>query len=137
MKKVVIITGAGSGIGKATAEMLADKGFAVYGVDKNKFASDKITALCADVNDYDAMAKIFETVCNDEGHIDALINNAGFGIAGAIEDAEIVNIQNIVNTNSPCNGDYFLGTIEMAKPPPRAILMTGADSEVTVSVLIS
>ena len=99
MKKVVIITGAGSGIGKATAEMLADKGYIVYGVDRNEFVSDEITALRADVIDYEAMAKIFETVSKEQGHIDALINNAGFGIAGAIEDAEIVNIQNIVTTN--------------------------------------
>lgn len=98
-RKVVIITGAGSGIGKATAEMLADKGYIVYGVDRNEFESDKITPLCADVNDYDKMAEIFETVHEQQGRIDALVNNAGFGIAGAIEDAEIVNIQSIVNTN--------------------------------------
>lgn len=99
MKKVVIITGAGSGIGKATAEMLADKGFTVYGVDRNEFTSDKIIALRADVNDYEAMASVFKTVSEQQGRIDALVNNAGFGIAGAIEDAEIVNIQSIVNTN--------------------------------------
>ncbi|MCM1194730.1 MAG: SDR family NAD(P)-dependent oxidoreductase [Firmicutes bacterium] len=98
-KKVIIITGAGSGIGKACAEMLADKGHIVYGVDKNEFTSDKITALCADVTDYDAMADIFADVNAKCGRIDALINNAGFGIAGAVEDAEIVNIQNIVNVN--------------------------------------
>lgn len=98
-QKVVLITGAGSGIGKATAEMLADKGFIVYGIDKKAFESSKINALCADVNDYDAMAGIFKTVVEQQGRIDALINNAGFGIAGAIEDAEIVNMQNIVDTN--------------------------------------
>lgn len=98
-KKIVIITGSASGIGKATAELLASKGFAVYGVDKNEFTSDKIVALRADVNDFQAMSNVFKTVYEREGRIDALVNNAGFGIAGAIEDAEIVNIQNIVNTN--------------------------------------
>lgn len=99
MKKVVIITGAGSGIGRATAENLAEKGFAVYGIDRKEFICDKITTFCADVNDYEAMSNVFKTVNETEGHIDALINNAGFGIAGAIEDAEIVSIQSIVNTN--------------------------------------
>lgn len=98
-QKVVIITGAGSGIGKATAEMLADKGCIVYGVDRNEFSLDNVISLRADVNDYKAMADIFKTIHEQQGRIDALINNAGFGIAGAIEDAAIVNIQNIVNTN--------------------------------------
>lgn len=79
--------------------MLADNGYIVYGVDRKEFVSDKITPLCVDVNNYEAMSDIFKTVSEKQGRIDALVNNAGFGIAGAIEDAKIVNIQNIVNTN--------------------------------------
>ncbi len=98
-QKVVIITGAGSGIGKAVAELLADKGFIVYGIDKNAFSHSKINALCADINDYEAISNIFKTVYDRHGRIDGLINNAGFGISGAIEDAKISNMQSIVNTN--------------------------------------
>lgn len=99
MKKVVIITGAGSGIGKASAEMLANKGFTVYGVDRNEIEAQSIAGFVADVNDYQAMGDVFNQIFEREGRIDALVNNAGIGIGGAIEDASIENIQAIVNTN--------------------------------------
>lgn len=99
MKKVVIITGAASGIGRATAEYLAQKGFAVYGVDKNGFTAETYRSMQADVNDYEAMAHIFGEVHSQCGRIDVVINNAGFGIAGAIEDASIEHIRAIAETN--------------------------------------
>lgn len=98
MRKVVIITGAGSGIGKATAEMLVDKGFTVYGVDR-KEVNERYRCFVADVNDFAAMENVFKQVFDAEGRIDALVNNAGYGIAGAIEDASISNIENITKTN--------------------------------------
>lgn len=98
-KKVVIITGASSGIGKATALMLVKNGYKVYGISRGKSDCKEFVSYQGDVNDEEKMCQIFEEIFQNEGHIDVLINNAGFGIAGAIADTKKENIENIVNTN--------------------------------------
>lgn len=98
MKKVVIITGASSGIGLATAKMLMKKGFVVYGISRHPHQDDFV-CYEADVNDYQRVGQIFQEVYKKEGRIDALVNNAGFGIAGAIEETKPENINAIIQTN--------------------------------------
>ena len=97
--KVIIITGASSGIGLATALRLAEDGNKVYGISRNEYSNDKFTCLIGDVNDESRMVSLFEEIEKREGRIDALINNAGFGIAGAIADTKKENVEAIVNTN--------------------------------------
>lgn len=87
--KVAIITGAGSGIGLATAKMLADQGMAIVGVgrDTTKLATleaaignpDRIATLSIDVMAADAPAQIVKLALDRFGSIDFLINNAGVG----------------------------------------------------------
>lgn len=97
--KVIIITGASSGIGLATALRLAEDGNKVYGISRNEYSNDKFTCLVGDVNDESRMVSLFEEIEKREGRIDALVNNAGFGIAGAIADTKKENVEAIVNTN--------------------------------------
>ncbi len=99
MNKVVIITGASSGIGLETACFLAEKGFKVYGISRRLFKHELFENFQADVNNYQDIENIFKTVYEREGRIDVIINNAGFGIAGALCDAKTENIENIVKTN--------------------------------------
>ena len=99
MSKVVIITGASSGIGLATAHRLAKKGYKVYGLALNEFSDGLFECYQADVNDLAAVNQIFKTVKQREGRIDAVINNAGFGIAGAVEYSKPERIQSIFDTN--------------------------------------
>ena len=99
MPKVVIVTGASSGIGLATARRLAQKGYKVYGIARRAFKDELFECLRADVNDLDAIKEIFQTVFEKEGRIDAVVNNAGMGIAGAVEYATPENIQRIFDTN--------------------------------------
>ena len=99
MSKVVIVTGASSGIGLATAKKLAQNGYKVYGLALNEFSDETFECFRADVNDLEAITNILETVKQREGRIDAVINNAGFGIAGAVEYASPEMIQKIFDTN--------------------------------------
>ncbi|HEY1039477.1 MAG TPA: oxidoreductase [Bacteroidia bacterium] len=94
MKKVVLITGASAGMGKETAKYLAQKGYIVYGAarrtDKMKDLEQYgVRTLHMDVTDDATMVKGVEEIIRTEKQIDILINNAGFGSYGAIEDVPV------------------------------------------------
>ena len=99
MKKVIVVTGASSGIGLATARRFSQKGHKVYGIARHAHSDELFECLQADVNDLDAIKQIFQTVYAREGRIDAVVNNAGMGIAGAVELATPERIQYIFDTN--------------------------------------
>ncbi|MBD0401788.1 oxidoreductase [Flammeovirga sp. EKP202] len=90
-KQVVLITGTASGFGKATAEKLIEKGYIVYGgdiqVEENKYL-DKIGghALVMDVTKEDQVKAGVQKVIDEQGRIDVLINNAGYGSYATIEN---------------------------------------------------
>ena len=93
-KKVVLITGASAGIGKETAKLLADDGHIVYGaarrMDKMEdLKSIGVKLLSMDVTDDDSMVKGIDEIIRNEKRIDVLINNAGYGSFGALEDVPI------------------------------------------------
>ncbi len=99
MKKVVIITGASSGIGYQTALFLNEKGYKVYGISTREFSSDKFTHISCDVTDTEKMSDIFKDIYEKEGSIYALINNAGIGISGAVEYANVDEVKKIFDIN--------------------------------------
>ena len=85
MKEIVLITGASSGIGKATAELLAKAGYIVYGSARNpQEVSQGVTILAMDVRDTASVQQAIATIMQREGRIDILINNAGVGITGGL-----------------------------------------------------
>ncbi|MFT6051233.1 MAG: short-subunit dehydrogenase [Halioglobus sp.] len=88
--KVVLITGTSSGLGKACAEHLANIGYTVYGTSR-KPCPDTTTyrMLAMDVTDQDSVNLAVNKLMHIEGRIDVLVNNAGSGIAGALEDTSI------------------------------------------------
>lgn len=87
MSKVILITGASSGIGKACAELLAKEGHIVYGTSRKPQNSENshITFLQCDVVDRDAVSKCVDQIVSEQGRIDVVMNNAGAGIVGALE----------------------------------------------------
>lgn len=85
MTKVCLITGGSSGIGLHTALELKNAGFRVYEMSRREQGVDGIVHLRGDVTDETQVAQAVDTVLAREGHIDLLINNAGFGVSGAIE----------------------------------------------------
>lgn len=85
MKRVCLLTGGSSGIGLATAELLATNGFTVYELSRSGRDADGIRHITADVTDASAVRAAVSQVLAAEGRIDLLVCNAGFGISGAVE----------------------------------------------------
>lgn len=91
MKKTVLITGASSGIGKATTEKLLDDGYTVYAsarsTDKLKYLKARgAEILELDVTQDESMKSGVDRIKSEGGRLDILINNAGYGSYGALED---------------------------------------------------
>lgn len=87
-KKVAVVTGASGGIGKATAEHLIQKGYIVYGISRNPKVIPGLHTIAADVCDAQAIAQAMAQIYREQGCIDVLISNAGYGISGAVEQTE-------------------------------------------------
>ncbi|MDD3721363.1 MAG: SDR family oxidoreductase [Lutibacter sp.] len=110
MSRVVLITGGSSGIGKSVGEFLTQRGFIVYGTSRNpeKIMNHPFHLIALDVNNKETINKAVDEIITSEGHIDILINNAGMGITGAIEETPTDEMRKVFETN-------FFGAIEMMK----------------------
>ncbi|MCF1192670.1 SDR family oxidoreductase [Mangrovimonas sp. AS39] len=110
MSKVVLITGGSSGIGKSVGEFLMDKGFTVYGTSRNpeKYPNSKLPLVALDVARVDSIASAVKQVIDSSDQLDILINNAGAGITGPIEEIPEQEIKRNFETN-------FFGPINVIK----------------------
>jgi len=109
-QKVVLITGASSGIGKSIATYLSNRNFKVYGTSRNpqKSSTENFNLVALDVTKEETIKQAIENIFQQEGRIDILINNAGVGITGPIEETPEVEIKKAFDTN------YF-GPLNMIK----------------------
>lgn len=104
MSKVVLITGASSGIGFDAARELARQGHKVYAAARRvelmePLKADGIIPLHMDVTDEESMQKGVEQVIAAEGRIDVLVNNAGYGYFGAIENVKMEEARRQLEVN--------------------------------------
>ena len=98
--KVILITGASSGIGKISADMLAKSGNKVYGTSrKSDNVNTTIQMLKMDITDRGSIEQVVLEIINREGRIDVLVNNAGTGISGALELTSHDEAMQQLNTN--------------------------------------
>lgn len=110
MSKVVLITGGSSGIGKSVGEYLTQNGFTVYGTSRSpgKYSDSKFPIIGLDVALVKSINEAVKTVIEQEGRLDVLINNAGAGITGPIEEIPDTEIKRNFETN-------FFGPINVIK----------------------
>ncbi|QLG43814.1 SDR family oxidoreductase [Costertonia aggregata] len=110
-RKVVLITGGSSGIGKSIGIYLKSKGFVVYGTTRNKYNYPDFKAfslLELDVTRTETIHKAISILLSKEETLDVLINNAGIGITGALEETPHEEVLKAFDTN-------FNGPLHMVK----------------------
>lgn len=103
-KKVILITGASSGIGYNAAQALARQGHRVYAAARRielmePLRADGIVTMKMDVTDSQSMSEGVQKVLEAEGRIDVLVNNAGYGYFGAIENVTMEEARRQVEVN--------------------------------------
>ncbi|WP_231206924.1 SDR family oxidoreductase [Helicobacter pylori] len=103
-QKVAIITGASSGIGLECALMLLDQGYKVYALSRHATLCVALNhALCesidVDVSDSNALKEVFLNISAKEDHCDVLINSAGYGVFGSVEDTPIDEVKKQFGVN--------------------------------------
>jgi NAD(P)-dependent dehydrogenase (short-subunit alcohol dehydrogenase family) len=110
-KSIALVTGASSGIGKATAERLATAGYKVYGTSRRgaQTGQRSFEMLPLDVTSDESVAAAVAEVIRLDGRVDLLVNNAGFGVAPAgAEESSIEQAKSIFETN-------FFGIVRMTR----------------------
>jgi short-subunit dehydrogenase len=100
-KKVVLITGASSGIGLAVASHLATKNYIVYGTYRSRQPEQPFPFhwMELDVHSEEMIHEVVAHIIQKEGRIDVLINNAGLGTVGSLEDTTLEESRSVFETN--------------------------------------
>ena len=107
MSKTFLITGVSSGFGRAFAQAALDAGHTVVGTVRNEAARDAFTALAAerahavvlDVTDFEAIAPAVAAITQTVGPIDVLVNNAGYGHEGTLEESPLDDLRRQFDVN--------------------------------------
>ena len=109
MSKVVVITGGTSGIGLQAGRFLAERGCVVYELSRRPEGTDpRLHHIQTDMTDESQVQNAVQKILHREGRIDVLVNNAGFGISGAVEFTETKDAERQFDVN-------FFGMVRMNK----------------------
>ena len=118
MEKIVLITGASSGIGRECARVLAESGCRVYEMSRSGSDGGGVTHVTGDVTSVDDCRRAVETLIVREGRLDILINNAGMGISGSAEFTDAADAKRQIAVN-------FLGVTNMCSAALGALRESG------------
>ncbi len=105
-QKICVITGGTSGIGLCTALKMKAKGYEVFEISRRREGATGINHISADVTDEERINEAVSYIIDKAGRIDVLINNAGFGISGAVEFTETADARKQFDVN-------FFGMVNM------------------------
>ena len=133
MRRVVVITGATSGMGKVCAERLSARGHqvygTVYGIDMDpEWKSLPYTLLPCDITNQQMVEAFYEQVRRQEGRIDVLVNCAGFGFEGSVEDTTVEEAKLQFEVN-------LFGTHRMIREVMPIMREQGGGKVITISSL--
>lgn len=98
-QKIVLLTGASGGLGSAIAKHLTKQNYKVYGTGRKKTKSENFTWLYMDLSDQSSIDRAVAEILEKEKKIDILINNAGIGITGSIEETKLDQIRKVFEVN--------------------------------------
>jgi len=119
-ERVVLVTGASSGIGQSCAALFAQRGYRVYGASRSAVStSDGVAPLRMDVTQDDSVRAACDSLLTREGRLDILINSAGMGIAGAVEDTSPEEAREQFEVN-------FLGVLRVCRAVLPAMRQQGS-----------
>lgn len=131
-QKVVLVTGASSGIGKACAEHLAAGGYRVFGAQRHVPPAGSgprgVEMIAMDVTDDDSVERGVQEVLSHAGRIDAVVNNAGCAYMGAVEDTTVNEAKAQLETN-------FFGVVRVCRAVLPAMRRQGGGHIVNISSL--
>ena len=125
-KKIAVLTGGTSGIGMQTALALKNAGYTVYELSRRAQCIEGLNHLVADVTDEAAVKKAVDEIVAREGKIDVLVNNAGFGISGAVEFTKTEDAKRLFDTN-------FFGMVNMNRAVVPVMREAGQGRIVNIS----
>ena len=125
-KKIAVLTGGTSGIGMQTALALKNAGYTVYELSRRAQGVEGLNHLVADVSDEAAVKKAVDEIVAREGKIDVLVNNAGFGISGAVEFTKTEDAKRLFDTN-------FFGMVNMNRAVVPVMREAGQGRIVNIS----
>lgn len=136
-EKVAIVTGSSGGIGFETSMLLADNGFRTYATMRNLNKSEEIQEIASkkkiplktirlDVNDDSSVKEAIETIVKENNRIDVLVNNAGYGLFGSLEELSIEEIKEQFETN-------FFGVVRATKAVIPTMRKQGSGTIVNIS----
>jgi len=128
-KKVVLITGISSGIGEATARMLAQRDFIIFGTARNPSGVEAIPGvevLPLDVRSNESVNTCVDTMLKIAGRLDVLVNNAGYMLGGVIEEVTVEEAKAQFDTN-------FFGVVRMVKRALPIMRTQGSGQIINVS----
>lgn len=106
MRKVAVVTGGTSGIGRETALALQKAGYTVYELSRRAEGAEGLHHITADITQEETVSAAVKQIVEREGRIDVLVNNAGFGISGAVEFTDTEDARRLFDTN-------FFGMVRM------------------------
>lgn len=124
--KVAVVTGASSGIGRYAAAALRDMGCTVYDLSRRSIPQENIIHIATDVTDEKAVSSAVKRIVDENGHIDIVVNSAGFGISGAVEFTSADNAKAQFDVN-------FFGMVNMNRTVIPFMRKNGSGRIVNIS----
>ncbi len=126
MGKIAVVTGGNSGIGRETALALVQKGCTVYEFSRHAGEAPGVRHVTCDVTDEAAVTAAIDSVLAREGRVDIVVNNAGYGISGAVEFTDTADAKALFDAN-------FFGMVRVDRAVLAAMRTAGGGRIVNIS----